>query len=556
MADLVSTARETFSSNMATVSSNMATVSTYLSEILERIQELTKDVPRPSYSLVALAAGLAYIAYYRRSYSYWREQGISGPTAWPLFGTVPSVWIKGVRDGDIAALEKYGKEIKAVGLYEAGTAKLLTSDEDIMREVMVKDFNSFINRGPPEGFKNLDDVSRNMLTILCNDDWKRVRSMLTPTFSTSKLKMMSHAVNECAHLFLDNIGKWADKNEEFDTIAENGKLTMDIIARTAFGLKVNCQEDSDNVFYRMATKMMKPRNAIIIFFLIPGGLKLMKKLGISMMEPEGTKFFSDIVEQALEGRTSGDKSHQDFMQLMANAHRDDSDLAEVAKEVAEDGIILDQNDKHRKGLSKNEILSQGLIFFLGGFDTVSNNLGFLFYNMAVHPEYQKLAQEEIDSIVEDKKDYSYADIQEMTYLDQCLQESMRLYPPAPRLERAVARDVTVKGIHLKKDQVVSLAVQARHMDPAIWPEPEKYDPDRFTAEERARHSPFDHIPFGYGPRNCIAMRLALMEVKMIAAHALKNFTFTTCEKTQIPVSLDKFQGRPNKGIWLKVVRRG
>lgn len=273
------------------------------------------------------------------------------------------------------------------------------------------------------------------------------------------------------------------------------------------------------------------------------------------MDEESFKFFTDIVEQALDGRTGGDKTHKDFIQLMANAHRDNYDQAEVAKEVAEDGISLEENGTPQKGLTRQQVLAQGFLFFAAGYDTVATALGILFYSMALHPEYQVKVQQEIDDVTGDRDHLQYSDIQSLTYLDQCLQETLRLYGQSPRAERAVSRDVIVKGIHLKKDQMVGIPIYCRHMDPKIWPNPKKFDPSRFSPEEKARHSPYDHMPFGYGPRNCIAMRLALMEIKLVAAKTLRQYTFSTCEKTTIPLSVDKFRGSPNKGVWLHAEQR-
>ena len=81
--------------------------------------------------------------------------------------------------------------------------------------------------------------------------------------------------------------------------------------------------------------------------------------------------------------------------------------------------------------------------------------------------------------------------------------------------------------------LVQVPIYAIQRDPKIWPEPEKFNPYRFTPEEKAKHSAYDWIPFGAGPRNCIAMRLALTEFKIAVAYVVRKFKVVRCEKTEV-----------------------
>ena len=90
-----------------------------------------------------------------------------------------------------------------------------------------------------------------------------------------------------------------------------------------------------------------------------------------------------------------------------------------------------------------------------------------------------------------------------------------------RIDRESNREVTINGLEIPKGMVVTIPIYAIHHDPKIWPEPEKFDPYRFTPEEKAKHSVLDWIPFGAGPRNCVAMRLALTEFKIATTSLLK-----------------------------------
>ena len=95
------------------------------------------------------------------------------------------------------------------------------------------------------------------------------------------------------------------------------------------------------------------------------------------------------------------------------------------------------------------------------------------------------------------------------------------------------RDTKIKDLEVPKGMIVAVPVYAIHHDPNIWPEPEKFNPYRFTPEEKAKHGPYDWMPFGAGPRNCIAMRFALLEVKVAAAYLLQKYKFVRSVDTEV-----------------------
>ncbi len=106
-----------------------------------------------------------------------------------------------------------------------------------------------------------------------------------------------------------------------------------------------------------------------------------------------------------------------------------------------------------------------------------------------------------------------------------------------RVERECNKETTTKGICFHKGMMVRIPVYALHHDPKIWPEPEKFNPYRFTVEEKAKHGPHDWIPFGSGPRKCIAVRLAFMEVKIAMIHLLRKYKIVRSVKTEVRLFL-------------------
>ncbi|XP_007544552.2 cytochrome P450 3A56 [Poecilia formosa] len=209
-----------------------------------------------------------------------------------------------------------------------------------------------------------------------------------------------------------------------------------------------------------------------------------------------------------------------------------------------------------KRLSDHEILSQSMIFIFAGYETSSSSLTFLAYNLATNPEIMRKLQEEIDSTFPNKAPVQYQPLMEMDYLDSVINESLRLFPIAARLERVAKASVEINGLVIPKDMVVLVPTWPLHRDPEIWPEPEKFKPERFSKKNKEDIDPYTYMPFGVGPRNCIGMRFALVVMKLAVVEILQRYSFSVCKETEIPFEMD-VQGllAPKRPIQLKLIPR-
>ncbi|KAJ1096460.1 hypothetical protein NDU88_001600, partial [Pleurodeles waltl] len=126
---------------------------------------------------------------------------------------------------------------------------------------------------------------------------------------------------------------------------------------------------------------------------------------------------------------------------------------------------------------------------------------------------------------------TYEALLQMEYLEMAINEVLRLYPGSGRLERVCKKTVEVEGVTIPEGVVVVVPLYTLHRDPEYWPEPEKFDPDRFSKENKDTQEPYTFLPFGSGPRNCIAMRFGLLAVKAGIVSLLQNFSFQVCKET-------------------------
>jgi cytochrome P450 family 3 subfamily A len=128
---------------------------------------------------------------------------------------------------------------------------------------------------------------------------------------------------------------------------------------------------------------------------------------------------------------------------------------------------------------------------------------------------------------------NYESIGEMKYMDMVIDETLRLYPPANRSDRVASNDYEFNGIKIKKGQIITVPIYALHHDADIYPDPELFDPERFNEDNKKKRDNVAFLPFGTGPRNCIGMRFALMEIKLLLSKILHNYRFEKCDKTLV-----------------------
>lgn len=138
-------------------------------------------------------------------------------------------------------------------------------------------------------------------------------------------------------------------------------------------------------------------------------------------------------------------------------------------------------------------------------------------------------------------------------------ESLRKYPAVTDLSRVAERDYKIEGTDhtIKAGTKIFIPVFAIHHDPEYYPNPDKYDPERFTAAENKNRNPYTFLGFGEGPRNCIGLRFGVLQAKIGMALMLTNFKFEVCEKTEIPIKYDKaifLLLVPSGGVHLKITK--
>nr|AGO32790.1 Cyp3A [Azumapecten farreri] len=509
---------------------------------------------------VLLLVGLlvTYVIYMSWNHGTFRKMGIDGPKPNPIFGNMRMFINDGLNKTELDMYRKYGK---VFGMYETYIPVLYIADPALLKDVMVKEFRSFVNRR--DSFKNFFDSEMNlMLTQIEDDHWRFVRNTVTPTFSGKKLRQMTPLINNSADKFMEHIEQKVKEGEDIDMKKFIGGFTMDVIASTAFGLDVNSQNNPDDPFLKHANAF-NDSNSIavlvtVVFFLpfLAWIFKVCSFLGIKITKMrESLEFFTRVTDRALKERRQTPGKYFDFLGILVNAEKGDDTSAKEKEDdvVKENGASETGSTWTRKTLTAGENTAQATLFFVAGYDTTANTLSFLMYHLAIYPEICDNLLREIDDQLNGQEP-NYDNVAKLSYLEMCIHETMRLFPAAARLDRMAGNDVTIGNIRIPKGMIVNIPVGAIQMDPEYWPEPEKFDPERFTPEAKANRDPFVFMPFGAGPRNCVGMRLALLEMKIAVVRILQKYQPVKSPKTEVPIKISKMGNLP-LDLYLKFEKR-
>ena len=199
-------------------------------------------------------------------------------------------------------------------------------------------------------------------------------------------------------------------------------------------------------------------------------------------------------------------------------------------------------------ITDEELISQCILFFLAGYDTTASLISTACYSLATNPEKQDQFAKEIENCLTewDKENpetndpyqlASFENLNHFEYLTGVINETLRLYAPLGFTERQASNDIRLATsddrtyINVKKGDILHIPVYSLHHNKDYFPEPDKFIPERFIGTQT--HPKYAYLPFGLGPRNCIAKSLALLEAKIALFHIFRNYKLSTCENTTV-----------------------
>jgi len=359
---------------------------------------------------------------------------------------------------------------------------------------------------------------------------------MNPTFSSSKLRELNPLLLTCVDRMIEILSK--KSSTDVNVTETMKKFTMDSIWQCAFGIDADTQNKTNDPYFEKSEKVLKElesdsfwtfiyttfhefQDEIFIIFLILNGLKQL------IMKNSVFTFFwlrNEILNIYNLRKNNPQVKKKDYVQILLETQLDNSNTYKSQESA------LDVANMHfEKKMTTDEISSNLAVFLIAGYETTSATLTNALYMFAKYPEEQaKLRNEIMENLPSDEPNLD--NVQNLHYLDMVIKEVLRMCPITTITRRCIAPTV-INEIEFSKNMVITIDGLSISYDPELWGpvDPYVFHPERF-ATDNYRHS-LAYLGFGHGPRHCIGMKFALLELKLALVKILRKFTIRPSEKT-------------------------
>ncbi|XP_034248148.1 cytochrome P450 6a2-like isoform X2 [Thrips palmi] len=350
---------------------------------------------------VAVALTAVYVFYARR-YSYWRKRGVPHLKPVPILGNM-NLFMSGFKVL-LERLEQFRDE-GVCGLFMFSSPALAVWDPEMVKQVLCKDFSSFHDRGMP--YDEADPLK-----------WRNLRTRMSPTFTSGKMKRMLPLMREAADDLRDALAEGAARSEgsEVDMLLFLHRFSTDVIGSCAFGMRCNCLREENNKFLAMSRNLLRQTFGQLLRVMLNSfSPRLAALLPMRFLFPEEHQFFLTLMRDTVEFREKNKVQRHDFVDLMM--------------QLRDAGLDHSDPDNHVE-LTTNMMAAQAFIFFVAGLDNVSNTLGYCLNRLSIDQALQDRVRAEVDDVLRRHGgDLSYEALKEMDLVNRTILEGLRLWNP-------------------------------------------------------------------------------------------------------------------------------
>ncbi|CAD6194371.1 unnamed protein product [Caenorhabditis auriculariae] len=412
---------------------------------------------------------------------------------------------------------------------------VITSDVDMIRSITTEKYSNFHAR-IAEPLEN-DPVSSPAVHMFAarGERWKRLRTLTSYAISNKKMKELYDIISDSVDSFINYLHSLQGKGMDQLTVEAHSLFqnhTSDVLARCAFGQKRS--HHGHNEYHQVFRQKFGSFNDTSIFsftnvaWLLPES-KFLGKIFKAISNEIFTDEFSKILAKFRANCTANNTSRHDFLQIFKNFESADFDgyLSEKS-----DGFVDVKHVRINNFITPGEIVAQCRFISSAGFDTTANTLTYLCYLLAHNQEVQKDLIHEIDQL---NSCFSFENVQSLTFLQNCILETLRLFPHASPLQhRVCTEDVEIGSFVFREGYSVLVDTWSIHHDVDIWGDDAlQFRPQRFNDLSGSQKRAF--MPFGIGPKQCVGMRFALLEAKITMCRFLTEFSVNIVDGNKKPI---------------------
>lgn len=424
-------------------------------------------------------------------------------------------WLE-FKNDRIELFRRVFRECGEVGSFRLGPASvLLVNSPKLLNTILVEQSAIFSSEAFGKSFTPL--MGRTSLPATHGELHRKLRRIMAPAFQPRRLAAYSEEMVRLA----DQAQRALPDSAEVDMIAVTSQLTRDILSHCLFRMDIREEERFFNSL-RCVGKFVAENTADPI------------QVPLSVPTPRNRRVLENIA--FMRGRA----------QRLIEAGRDRGDQGDVLS------MLLLARDEDGTALTGEELLDQTLTLYLAGQETSANGLSWLWWLLARHPEIQARLHAELDGVLGGAPP-SYADLARLPYMLQVLKEAMRLCPPIHLFARAPVQDTVLGDYWLPKGQFVIISPYTLHRHPEYFPEPERMEPERFSAQNEKKLPRSAYLPFGTGPHVCIGQFFAMLEMQLVMIRLCQTLSFSlTSERPVRPLTASTLAPEP---FTLRVHRR-
>jgi cytochrome P450 len=370
------------------------------------------------------------------------------------------------------------------------------------------------------------------------ESWRRHRMLLTPLFAKRHLLGLVDLMIDPIEQFMERLDNGSDRIGVHMSRAMT-ELTLDVVGCALFG------RGMADLAQRLGPT-------------VTTGLRAAERTtrGIMLVNPPAWLFraWANVLHHApllppplsrIQGimRSVDEMVWQVIHDRQANPGADDDLL----------GLLLSVRDERGNKLPLRRVRDEATTFMLAGHETTANALSWMWYMLAREPEARDRMLAEVDSVLDGRRPAA-DDLPKLTWTGACVQEAMRMFPPAWAIPRMAVENDEIDGHRIPKGSSILIPVHSIHHDARWWPDPETFDPARFLPDRTAGRLRSQYLPFGGGRRICIGSSFALMEATLVTAIMSQRFTYELVPGHPVEPEAT-LTLRPRHGLRMVAVRR-
>ena len=472
---------------------------------------------------------LVYAHYFKPYYIIKKRSHLLGPPPKAFFGN----YLEIAKAGYLDCMKKWMSQYGPTFIFYLGVRPIVaTEDPEVIKSIMVTKFESFTNRSFTLPLSEKGQA-RATLVQMRDEIWRRVRHSMSPGFSSKKLKMMAPLIQKSCENLRDKMVASSDTDVSVDVHKLFASFAVEVTLATQFSRDISSQSGENNPINKATASIFEVISSsydnqlareqlTVVMSHFPWSVPILSFYGRKATKiGKSWDYLETVALRLIENHQNNTTTGKDLLQMLLEVRNENN-------VTLSSGYVL--ND---------EIIALILTVVLASYETTTDTLSFTAYLLALNPSIQDRLIREITDYYDANPESSLYDAAEnIDYVSMVLSEALRMFPSLAMPTRECKQTCVINdNLTIEKGCDVVFPAHSLHYNPKYWPNPDKFDPERFNPNNEQSYPTFAYIPFGEGPRVCIGKRMVMLEMKMLLITIFRKFRFNRTADTEVPLDL-------------------